>query len=164
MLKPPKSEGADPGRAIVYRGVDDLRSARLQAVFAIWQSRCQGELLPSSLGFDILDYGSAMTNINLVAVRHDPLDFIFRVHSVKGAAYIGKDMTGLSVDDYPEPRYRDFVKAVFTAAASSRAAKVVVEDMFMTETRMLRWEGVVLPMQDAEGAVADLLVAFEVLQ
>lgn len=152
-----------PG-TIASRTVDELTSARLKTVLAIWQSKRPGpDQLPADEDFDILDYAVAMGNISLVSVHHDPLDFVFRVHCVNGASYIGEDMTGRSVNDYREPQYRQFVWTVFAQATENRGPHIIIEKMLMTDNRRMRWEGAVMPLQDGAGEVSSLLVGFELL-
>jgi hypothetical protein len=163
MLKLSRARDDQSNVPLVKRSADELTSERVRKVLEIWEAKCTQSGLPPVEQFDILDYGAAMANINLITVQQDPLDFIFRVHSVKGAGYVGRDMTGRSVDDYPEPQYRRFARAIFTETVASRAPVVVVEDLFMTDNRLMRWECVTLPLQDREGRVASLLAAFELL-
>ncbi|MGF1632197.1 MAG: hypothetical protein ACFCUT_22215 [Kiloniellaceae bacterium] len=155
MNKPP---------AFVPRAVEDLNSERIKEALAIWHGKCSvpGQL-PHAEEFDILDYRPAMGNINLLDVHHDPLDFIFRVHSAKGAEYIRRDMTARSVDDYPEPEYGEFIRSVLTEAVTTRRPQVMIEEMFRTENRLMRWEAVAMPLQDGAGQISRLIVAFEIL-
>jgi hypothetical protein len=149
---------------VASRRVDELSSPRLRKTFAIWQAKCGGpDRLPDADGFDILDYRPAVGNLNLLDVEKDPLDFIFRVHSATGATYVGRDLTGRSVDDYPNPDYRDFVRAVFTRAVHSKQPVILIEELLTADNRRMSWEGVVLPLQDAAGEASRLIVAFEIL-
>lgn len=160
-----RSQGLYTAPRFVPRAVEDLNSVRVKEALAAWQGKCPApDRLPPADEFDILDYGRAMGNINLLAVRYDPLDFIFRVHSTKGAEYIGQDMTGQSVDDYPEPEYGKFIRAVLTEAVTTRRPQVMIEEMFRTENRLMRWEAVTMPLQGDQRQVSRLIVAFEILQ
>lgn len=161
FARPQDSATAPP---FVPRAVEDLKSERLKKALEVWQSKCPApDQLPPADEFDILDYRAAMGNINLLAVHHDPLDFVFRVHSAKAAEYIGRDMTGRTVDDYPEPQYGAFLRAVYTETTSTRKPQVMIEDMFMTDNRLMRWEAIAMPMEDSAGQVSTLIVAFEIL-
>ena len=146
------------------RSLEEVRSKRLRQVYDIWHAkRPRPDTLPLAETFDILDYRAGMGWINLLAVQYDPLDFMFRVHCVSGVSYIGKDLTGQSVDAYPEPQYRGYVRAVYEATVERRAPQIVIEDMFLTDRRVMRWEGMTLPLQDESGKVSLLIVAFEIL-
>ncbi len=164
MYPGPACGGEEPV-PFTSRSIDELTSPRLKEAFAVWrQQRAAPDQLPAAEAFDILDYGAAMGNINLIEVRPDPLDFVFRVHSVNGATYVGRDLTGRSVDDYPNPEYRDFVRAVFTRAALSRQPVVLIEELLTADNRRMRWEGIVMPLQDGAGAVSRLVTGFEILK
>jgi hypothetical protein len=159
-----RSESTEGPVEIASRQVDELSSSRLKKTFAIWQGKCGGpDRLPAADGFDILDYRPAVGTLNLVAVQREPLDFIFRVHSATGATYVGRDLTGRSVDDYPNADYRDFVRAVFTQAFLSKQPVILIEELLTAENRRMHWEGIVMPLQDGAGEVSRLVACFEVL-
>ena len=159
-----RSQGADGPVEITSRSVDELSSPRLKETFAVWREKCGGpDQLPAADGFDILDYRAAIGNLNLIAVERDPLDFILRVHSATGATYVGRDLTGRSIDDYPDPDYRDFVRTVFTRAVQSKQPVILIEELLTADNRRMSWEGIVLPLQDAAGEASRLIVAFEIL-
>lgn len=156
----------DEGDPVVFtsRTLEELTSPRLKEAFAVWQQqRAAPDQLPAAEAFDILDYGAAMGNINLLEVRPDPLDFIFRVHSANGAKYVGQDLTGRSIDGYPDPQYRDFIRATYVAAFESRQPQFIIGELITDDNRRLRWEAVVMPMQDGAGAVSRLIATFEIL-
>lgn len=163
-LRLARTEKTEGPAEVASRHIDELSSSRLKKTFAIWQEKCESaDRLPEADGFDILDYRPAIGTLNLVAVQREPLDFIFRVHSATGATYVGRDLTGRSVDDYPNPDYRDFVRAVFTQATLSREPVVLIEELLTAENRRMYWEGIVMPLQDGAGEVSRLIVAFETL-
>ncbi|MEO3427809.1 PAS domain-containing protein [Pelagibius sp. CAU 1746] len=159
-----RSEGAAGPVEITSRRIEELSSPRLRETFAIWGAKCGGpERLPAAGGFDILDYRPVIGNLNLLDVERDPLDFVFRVHSANGATYVGRDLTGRSIEDYPNPEYRDFVRAVFTQATLSRQPVILIEELLTADNRRMSWEGLVLPLQDDGGEVTRLIVAFEIM-
>ena len=55
------------------------------------------------------------------------------------------------------------MRAVYEATVERRAPQIVIEDMFLTDRRVMRWEGMTLPLQDESGKVSLLIVAFEIL-
>jgi len=159
-----RSQAQDEPGAIASRSISEVSSSRLRQVFAVWQEKCEApDRLPAADGFDILDYRAAIGNTNLIEVRSDPLDFVFRVHSANGAKYVGRDLTGRSVDEYPDPQYRDFVRVFFTRAVQTRRPQIVIEELDTADNRRMRWEGIIMPMQDEAGKVTRLIVSFEIL-
>lgn len=144
-----------------FRDLADIRSDRLRRLHEEWLALRDGDRLPRRDQLQIDRLGYVLPNLNLVDVQRDPLDFRCRVHSVKGSDYVGANLTGRSVRDYPDPTYAAFVWAVFEAAMRSREAKLVSERLIVTGSRIFRWEGVVMPLEAADGEVDKLLVAFE---
>lgn len=147
-----------------FRSLAEIRSDKLHRLHDYWAGLCDGDRLPQRAQVEIDRLGYILPTLNLVDVHHDPLDFRFRVHSVKGSDYVNADLTGKSVRDYPDPQYAAFVWAVFQAVMDSRQAKMVSERLFMTGSRIFRWEGVVMPLEDASGRIDKLLVAFELFE
>jgi len=147
-----------------FRPLSDISSEKLHRIHAYWTGLCDGDRLPRREQLEIDRLGYILPTLNLVDVQHDPLDFRFRVHSVKGSDYVNANLTGKSVRDYPDPQYAAFVWAVFQAVMDSRQARMVAERLFMTGSRIFRWEGVVMPLEDASGRIDKLLVAFELFE
>lgn len=157
----------EPGQSAAvprFRSLSEIGSEKLHRIHAYWLGQCDGDRLPRRAQMEIDRLGYILPNLNLVDVHHDPLDFRFRVHSVKGADYVDADLTGRSVRDYPDPQYATFVWAVFQAVVESREAKMVSERLFMTDSRIFRWEGVVMPLAEASGRIDKLMVAFELFE
>ena len=149
---------------VVSRSIEQITSPRLREVFEVWRQKCAAaDRLPPAEEFDIFDYRAAVGNINLIEVRPEPLDFIFRVHCVTGASYVGRDLTGCSVDDYPDPEYRAYVRSVFTRATAERQPQIIIESLETADHRRMRWEGIVMPLQNRAGAVTRLIVTFEIV-
>lgn len=159
-------QGGQPA-PFVPRRAGDLTSRALRQALDLWRRRCpRPDVPPRVEAFDILDYRRIVGCINLLEVRGAPLDFVFRVHSVSGADVIGRDMTGRSVWDYPDPHYGGFVRQVCRRAVVERAAQVVMEDVLVRRRQTsydcpYRWEALVMPLCDRQDAVARLVYAFD---
>jgi hypothetical protein len=149
------------------RRASELTSQVLHSTLALWQRGCpDSDTPPAAGGFDILDYRHVVGCINLIEVCAPPLDFVFRVHSVTGSDYIGKDMTGRSVWDYPDSCYGGFVREVCRRAVREKRAQIVIEDVLVRRRQTsydcpFRWEALILPLCDHKGAVTRLVFAFD---
>ncbi|MEQ8394673.1 PAS domain-containing protein [Thalassobaculum sp.] len=154
-------DAGQAGSAPQFRDIADIQSDKLKQIHAYWSGLRAGERLPKRSDLDIDQIGYVLPNLNLVDVHRDPLDFRMRLHSVRGSDYVGADITGKSIRDYPDEGYAAFVWAVYEAAVNTRDAKVVSERLFMTDHRIMRWEGVVMPLDDKSGHVGMLLIAFQ---
>ena len=152
------------------RHPEDVTSPQLRKALALWRARCPaGGELPAAGGFDILDYQQVVRSLNLIEVREPPLDFVFRVHAVTGADYVGQDMTGRSVWDYPDRHYGGYVREVCRRAKLERTPQIAVEEVLvrhklMSYDRPYRWEALMLPLQDDAGRVSRLIFVFDLIR
>ncbi len=152
------------------RRKQDLTSQALKDALAVWEGKCPQAIgLPTTTEFDVLDYLQVMRNISLVEVHQQPLDFVYRVHSLTWAEYAGQDMTGRSLWDHPDPEYRSLIWDTCKRAAQAQESQVIIEEVFVrpaliSQERRFRWEALILPLQDDEGTVARLVVVFDMLR
>mgnify|MGYP000433428325 CR=1 FL=1 len=159
------------GKAVfAQRRQDDLKSRPLKEALTVWQTkRAAIGGLPAVTDFDILDYPQVMRNTSLIDVRAAPLDFVYRLHSMTGAEYAGLDMTGRSLQDYPDPQYRCLFWEAAKRAVLKETAQLVIEDVlvrraFNSRELLVRLEAVLLPHQDGEGNVTRLVAVFDLLR
>ena len=113
--------------------------------------------MPSRADFDILDFAYMMGDLNLLDVLYEPMRFRFRVHGSNAVARLGFDLTGKTIDNYPDPGYRAIVREHFSAAVMTKAPKRIVRDPYRIRDRVLRWEGLILPLS-ADGSTVDMLL------
>ena len=135
-----------------------IESPKLRRLYGDWQQRRGGRSLPARADFDVLDLEYVMGDLNLLDVLRDPLRFRFRVHATNATLRLGYDLTGKMVDEYPGPAYRALVQEHYSAVVASRAPHRVLYDPFETAARVLRWEGLILPL-GADGETVDMLMA-----
>jgi hypothetical protein len=138
-----------------------LESPRLKRLYQDWLARRRGRLMPARSDFDILDLAYMLGDLNLIEVLREPLSsrlrFRFRVHATNAAGLLGYDLTGKTVDDYPDPAYRDFANDHYRAIVESRAPRRIYRNPFVTRDHVLRWEGVILPLA-ADGETVDMML------
>ena len=135
----------------------DIERPKLRRLYHDWSVRRHGRPMPSRADFDILDLDYILGDLNLLDVLYQPLRFRFRVHGSNAVARLGFDLTGKTIDAYPDPDYRTIVREHFTAAVQSRAPKRIVRDPYRFRDRVLRWEGLILPLA-ADGYTVDMLL------
>lgn len=111
----------------------------------------------------MLDLGFVLGNLHLLEVERDPLDFRFRVHATNGANYVKRDMTGRRVSDYEDQDYGRLVHAFYASVVSEEQPRAIAEQGLLTERRVLKWEGVALPLSDDGCSITGILVGFEIL-
>jgi hypothetical protein len=129
---------------------------KLRRLYQDWSERRRGRLMPSRADFDILDLGYIVGDLNLLDVLYEPLRFRFRVHGSNAVARLGFDLTGKTIDGYPDRDYRKVVREHFGAVVMSKAPKRIVRDPYRIRDRVLRWEGLILPLA-ADGNTVDML-------
>ena len=139
-----------------------IERPKLRRLYRDWSERRHGRLMPSRKDFDILDLGYLLGDLNLLDVLYEPLRFRFRVHGSNAVARLGFDLTGKTIDGYPDPDYRRIVREHFTAAVRSKAPQRIVRDPYRIKDRVLRWEGLILPLSTDGSTVNMLLVGLSV--
>ena len=135
---------------------DCLRSERLKRLLADWTKRCPAHGFPARRDFDPIDLKYVLGRLTLLEVLRDPPNFKFRVHATEAAQYLGYDLTGRTLDDYPSPEYRDYTKRLYQEAVRS-ARPCVVQESAIIGGRALRWEALILPLT-ADGKTIDMLM------
>jgi len=135
----------------------DLESPRLRRLYQDWLVRRRGRLLPARSDFDILDLAYMLGDLNLLEVLRDPLRFRFRVHATNAVKLLGYDLTGKTVDDYPDPAYRAFVNEHYGGVVARREPRRIHRNPFATRDHILRWEGLILPLAE-DGESVDMLM------
>jgi hypothetical protein len=113
--------------------------------------------MPARTDFDILDLAYMLGDLNLIDVLREPLRFRFRVHATNATKRLGFDLTRRTVDDYPDPAYRDYANRQYRAIVEVRAPRRIHHDPFVTRDHILRWEGLILPLA-ADGETVDMLM------
>ena len=139
-----------------------IEHPKLRRLHQDWVDRRRDRAMPSRADFDILDLRYIVGDLNLLDVLHEPLRFRFRVHGSSAVARLGFDLTGRTVDDYPDPEYRTVVVKHYTTAVRSRAPLRIVRDPYRVRDRVLRWEGLILPLSDDGERVNMLMVGLSV--
>jgi hypothetical protein len=140
----------------------DIKRPKLRRLYGDWLERRRGRPIPARADFDILDFRYILGDLNLLDVLYEPLRFRFRVHATNAVARLGFDLTGKTIDSYPDPEYRRIVREHFTAAVELRAPQRIVRDPYRFRDRVLRWEGLILPLSTGGSTVSMLLVGLSV--
>jgi len=146
------------------RAVDELGIERpkLRRLFRDWSERRRGRPMPSREDFEVLDLSYILGDLNLLDVLYEPLRFRFRVHGTNAVARLGFDLTGKTIDGYPDADYRRIVREYLTAVVQSKAPKRIVRDPYRVRDRVLRWEGLILPLSADGNTVNMILVGLSV--
>jgi hypothetical protein len=128
-----------------------------------WLGRRRERAMPSRRDFDVLGLGYILGDLNLFDVLYDPLRFRFRVHGTNAVGRLGFDLTGKTVDDYPDAEYRNMVNGYYATVVETKAPKRVLRDPYHLRSRVLRWEGLILPLSADGESVNMLMVGISLL-
>jgi hypothetical protein len=95
--------------------------------------------------------------LSLLDVLHDPLRFHYRVHGTEVADRFGFDMTGKSLDAWPDAVHRALIYENFVKVVDGRTPLVQQRERTMNHGRVQRYVALVLPLS-SQGTVVDMLM------
>jgi len=148
----------------------DLTDARLGALYAYWDGKREQRAMPTRADVDPLEMRAWLGNLLLIDATSDGR-FVYRLYGTKFVDSFGLDMTGRSVDELPadqrervrsdyeavrstgQPRARLYT-ALFDGVPGGLRARAKAEQT----PQVVTWERLILPLGDAAGGVAMLLV------
>jgi len=139
-----------------YRPVPDpsvaLASPVLQRLYAYWRSKAAARP-PRRADLDPLEIGPDIHNVVLLEVRHDPLQFRWRLLGGELVEAIGRNVTGRSFEDvYPHPIFADVMRVFSRTALTGLPIRHVGTARF-AERNHLRYESLHCPLFDDRGMV-----------
>jgi len=139
-----------------------LSSPLLRRLHAHWLALApeDGDL-PGSRALDPLDVAWALGAISLVDVTGEPphCRFFFALDGGWQVERYGYDMTGKTLEDFPEPETRELIRASYLEVVAARQPLARRRDL-MLDGRHRRYEALLLPF--GEGArVTRIAVALD---
>jgi hypothetical protein len=138
-----------------------IASPQLRRLLADWQARRGGRHLPARKDFDVLDLKYMMGNLNLLEVLPDPLRFRYRVHCSLAVDRVGLNLTGKTIDAYPEQDYAARVQAAFVEVTRSRVPKLDAGYELIND-KPIRFEALVLPLSEDGESVDMIMVGLKI--
>ena len=126
---------------------ENIQSPVLRRLYAYWDERRRGRLMPARRDLDPLDFSFALGHVLLIDVLENPRRFRFRLHGSELVSRAGYDMTGKMVDELPDPENRSVLlrrcrELVNTRQPYAQRSERIVDD------RMMRYEVVWMPLSD----------------
>jgi len=142
--------------------------SRLRDLLAYWRDKCashgDGRRFPARADIDPLDLRSLLGNINLIdVVRPDPITgdmpirFRYRLFGSEFVFYHGGDLTGVWVDEIPNPVYREQLNALYMVVVNKGATPMVSYD-YLLESRRHRFQAIILPLA-SDGETVDMILS-----
>jgi hypothetical protein len=132
-----------------------IREPRLRRLYEYWAAKRGGREFPSRADLDPVEFPWLLGNVLLVDVPPGG-GFRVRLHGANLAARAGFDMTGKSMDDYPDPEYAKVALRSFRTVVETRRPLVSVNERIIAG-RAYGYETVMLPLS-SDGAQVDMLL------
>jgi hypothetical protein len=132
-----------------------IREPRLRRLYDYWAAQRGGGELPSRAEIDPVEFPWLLGNVLLVDVLPDG-GFRVRLHGTNLVARAGFDMTGKSMDDYPNPEYAKVALRSFRTVVETRRPFVSDNERTIAG-RAYGYETVMLPLS-SDGARVDMLL------
>jgi hypothetical protein len=160
----PPTHPSAPGPGIAGLPAPDLpiSSPQLRRLLADWHERRRGRNLPARRDFDVLDLKYMMGKLDLLEVLRDPLRFRYRVHCSLAVDRVGLNLTGKTIDAYPEQDYAARLHAAFVEVTHSRMPKLDAGYELIND-KPIRFEALVLPLSDDGESVDMIMVGLKIL-
>lgn len=133
-----------------------IRDPLLRQLYDFWDAKRGGREMPGRRDFDPLELRWILGNVLLLDVLRDPPGFRFRVHGTNLAQRAGFDMTGKTMDEYPDPEYAKVALRSFSTAVETRRPFARINERTI-EGRAYGYEALHLPLS-SDGEHVDMLL------
>jgi len=139
--------------------------SRLRDLLAYWRGKRDmhgdGRRYPARADIDPLDLRGLLGNINLIDVVRGAAGtkprFRYRLFGSEFVFYHGGDLTGVWVDEIPNPVYREQLDALYTHVIATGATPMVSYD-YLLESRRHRFQAIILPLA-GDGETVDMILS-----
>jgi hypothetical protein len=138
--------------------------SRLRDLLSYWRDKRRGRRFPARADIDPLELRGLLGNINLIDVVRPATDagdakprFRYRLFGSEFVFYHGGDLTGVWVDEIPNPVYREQLNALYTAVVAKGAIPMVSYD-YLLESRRHRFQAIILPLA-SDGETVDMILS-----
>jgi hypothetical protein len=125
-------------------------------LFLYWDGKRRGRRWPARGDLDPLDFPYVLGWVALVDVDREPLRFRYRLMGVLLVERFGFDMTGRSLEEFPQPQFRRFLEEVWSDTVQRAAPTHQFHDMLVDGHRR-DFETLRLPLA-SDGETIDMLI------
>jgi hypothetical protein len=132
---------------------------RLAELLAYWRVKRGSRRFPARADIDPIDLRGLLGNINLLDVVRgaSALRFRYRLFGSEFVFYHGGDLTGVWVDEIPNPVYRAQLGGLYAHVVATGATPMVSYD-YLLESRRHRFQALILPLA-ADGDAVDMILS-----
>lgn len=130
-----------------------------------WCARIAAGELPGRRALDPLDFQYVLGRVVLIEARRAvqtaarPWSFRYRLIGTEIVGRDGYDLTNRTLDDLPEPEYREQIRRSWTSVCETATPFHILRDRMM-DGRARRYEAIVLPLAE-NGRDIDMLVSVQ---
>jgi hypothetical protein len=132
---------------------------RLLKLHAHWLSICPNGRVSSRKDFKPAAITSLLPFVFLVDVLSGPRNFRFRLAGTAFAPVIGREITGLLIDEVFPPEYNLEVLEGWNVVVGEYGPNWGSGDLWQKERAFIRWQGVILPLRSDGAETKQLLGA-----
>jgi hypothetical protein len=138
--------------------LSELTSPHLRRLYQYWEDRRGKRWAPRRCDIDPVDFAYALSHVLLVDVDAscDPVQFRYRVHGSALATILGKNMTGRTVADWPQPEHQEMVQISYMDVVLSKLPQRRFRDRLI-DGRHRRFEALFLPLSEDGETVSMIL-------
>ena len=127
-----------------------------------WLSRCRGRIMPGRADIDPAEIASLLPHVALVDIEYDPFRVRYRLVGTKMVEYVGRDFTGLYLDEvrFSKP---DEILALYRWATELRVPTFRSTTWRGPDGSVWALENAILPLSE-DGVLVTQCLAIEDLQ
>lgn len=141
---------------------ESIRSILLRSLFDYWQSKMRGRQMPDRADIDPIEIPKLLPNIVLIDILPDRPDcFRYRLVGTEIVRVFGREMTGRTTDDIPDPKLKKLAVESFLACRD--AAVPMGQEWRRPWTGVQDYERILLPLTQGANEVAIIVLGIDIL-
>lgn len=134
-----------------------MTDQRLVRAHRYWQDHCHGHPFPARTDIAPEEMKPFLSNVMLIDIRHDPLDFVYRVFGTSIAVAHGADYTGKSVRSLDPPEFSTIIWGQYKDVLD-RGTPVLHRVAFAPADAYRNYQRITMPLS-SDGTIIDKLLA-----
>lgn len=135
---------------------ETIRPPRLRRLYDYWLAKAGTRPMPARAEIDPVEIPWAIGHLSLIDVEPGG-EYRFRLDAPRNAEFFKRDMTGLTLADYPFPERATFMREGYDAVVASRQPHLAARD-FTIDYRHWRYEILLLPLS-TDGEKVNMLMS-----
>ena len=144
---------------------DRIVDPQIRRFVEYWRSKRGDATYPSREALDPLEFRYVLGDVVLIEAQRSPTSgrwpwqFRYRLIGANVVARDGYDLTNKTIDDLPEPEYRERVRSTWLEVCETGAPVYYARELFL-DHRPRRYEVVVMPLA-SNGQDIDMLISVQ---